>query len=224
MKRAFFSIACLLALSTPALAADGPSLDAVAGTTGAGAAIRVPVRNGTAVRVNLGTASFGRTATFENRVINADVHLALDERVMIRTSSLTVERMSKRGLGVVGGVVLNNTSIHAISVPTDSTVTINGATYSQAGAGVIFTDVHWSKLAPYLGIRIAPPSLHGAALELGGYYQGAARVDFSATGAIAANQSSFQPYYDDEARQLRTALAPVKVYPVVQLSIPLLRR
>jgi hypothetical protein len=198
----------------------GPTI----GTTGIGGTIRVPLKNGVALRLTGGTATVGRTSSFQNRVIDVDVHLALDERIMVRTLGLTLEKMGRHGLGIVGGFYNNGNGIRAVSIPTDSTVTIKGTTYSQADAGKIFTDVRWNRFAPYLGVRIAPSKLGGAFLEMGGYYQGASQVQFSATGAIAANQSSFQPYYDDETRQLRGALAPVRVYPVVQIGFPLFRR
>jgi hypothetical protein len=37
--------------------------------------------------------------------------------------------------------------------------------------------------------------------------------------AIAANVAKFQPYFDEGRRQLRTELAPVALYPVVQVGI-----
>lgn len=204
--------------------ADPFTVDLVAGTTGVGPQVRVPLSGGTTLRVGAGALTFGRNSTFSNNVIDARVNLALNETVNIRTGVVSIERMNAHGLGIVGGVFLNGNGVHAVSVPTDSTVTIGGTTYTQAGAGVIYTDVSWNRIAPYLGVRLAPTSLHGAFLEVGGYYQGAANVTFSATGAIAANQSKFQPYYDSETAQLRRELAPVQVYPVVTVGIPLLRR
>lgn len=220
----FMPLVLLFASVGPARA-DIVGFEAAAGTTGVGGGVRLNLpMTGTTLRLSGGALNFSRNSTYENRVINADVNLALRGTAQIRTVGLTLERMNPWGFGLVGGVYLNNNSIHAVSVPIDSSVVINGATYTQQGAGMVYTDVHWNRVAPYLGFRFAPRALHGAYLEAGGFYQGRARVNFSATGAIAANQSSFQPYYDEETRQLRAELAPVQVYPVFQVGIPLFHR
>lgn len=221
-----FSVASLLALlafGAPA-AAEPAALDLSAGTLGVAASISRSVGSGTRLRFTYGTVAFGRTEQFDNLVIDVTARLKLTESFRVRTAGLYAERTLRGGpFAAVVGVVDNLNHISAVSVPADQSITIAGVVYPQANAGVIMTEIGWARIAPYLGIAFAPRSPRRLAFvgEIGGIIQGHANVDFSATGAILANQAKFQPYYDDERRQLTAELAPVQIYPVIQAGLRL---
>ncbi len=203
------------------------SLDLSAGTLGLSAGLVQPVGAETDVRFVYGDASFTRTDHFSNLVIDVTANLAVHEKIRTQTAGIYVDRSLHHGpFHVTAGAIYNLNTVSGTSIPTNTTVVIGGASFSQADAGVIFTTVRWPALAPYLGIGFAPP--HGPHrigffADAGVYYQGRPRVEFSATGAIEANVAKFQPYFDEGRRQLTTELAPAQVYPVVQIGarIPL---
>jgi hypothetical protein len=124
---------------------------------------------------------------------------------------------------VTGGLIYNLNRIAGTSVPTNSSVVIAGVPYSQQNAGEIFTIVRWPAIAPYLGVGFGPPLTARRRIaffgDAGVFYQGNARVAFSASGAIAANYAQFQPYFDEGRRQLAAELSPAIVYPVVQIGL-----
>lgn len=216
-------LVCLLAASCglPALASE-PEAGISIGTSGFGVSVAKEVRPGTTVRLEAGTAAFGRSELFDNTVIDVQARLRLNESFRIRAAGAYLERRLRNSpLALVGGAVLNGNSISAVSVPSDQSVTISGVVYSQSAAGLIFTNVYWARVAPYLGAALRMPA-RGRFVpyaELGGYYQGKARVDFNATGAILANQAQFQKYYDNERSQLTAELAPVQFYPVARFGV-----
>jgi hypothetical protein len=217
---------CGLLAPWPARAA-GQAIDLSAGTLGLSAALVQPIGPATDLRVAYGDFEFTRTQNFSNLVIDVIANLSVRESYRVRTFGIYADHLVGRGFHVSGGLIYNLNRIGGVSVPTDSSVVIGGTTFSQKDAGQIFTVVRWPALAPYLGVGFVSTSNRRKGIvlfgEAGAYYEGRARVEFSATGAIAANVLKFQPYFDEGRRQLTTELAPVAVYPVVQvgLRIPL---
>lgn len=210
-------------LSTPARA-EVPAIDLTAGSLGVAGSISRSIGAGTRLRFTYGTVTFGRTEQFENLVIDVTARLKLTESFRVRTAGLYAERTLGAGpLSLVFGVVDNLNHISAVSVPADQSITIDGVVYPQADAGVITTEIAWARIAPYVGIAFGPRHPRRLAFigEVGGIFQGRANVNFSATGAILANQAKFQAYYDDERRQLTAELAPVQIYPVIQAGLRL---
>jgi hypothetical protein len=221
----FFSLALLsCALLAPQVArASEPAVDLSVGTSGISAGIEQPVGPATDVRLSYGVLDFTNTQSFSNLVIDVTANLSVHEAFHVRTLGLYADHTIHGSFYATAGLVYNLNQINGTSVPTGSSVVIDGVVYPQASAGVIYTVVRWPAIAPYLGIGFGPP-IHGrrhAGLfgDAGLYYQGPARVEFSATGAILANYAKFQPYFDEGRRQLTTGLAPVEVYPVIRLGL-----
>ena len=218
---AAFGIAALAACAPIAVSAD-PTVDVSVGTLGAAASISRPLNAETTLRFTYGTWQFARTAAFDNLVIDVTARLRLNESFRVQTAGFYVERRLRGPLSLVGGALLNLNTIDAVSVPADQSITIGGVVYPENTAGVIFTHIRWNPVAPYVGISLTPaqPAAHASFfVQLGAYYQGKARVTFDATGAILANQTTFQPYYDNERAQLTSELGPFQFYPVVQLGM-----
>lgn len=218
---AFFA---LVLLATRPAAAAGTALDLSVGTLGIAGGIVEALGPATDARLTYGDVAFGRTQNFGNLVIDVTANLTVHESFRLRTVGLFADRVLHGGpLHVSAGIIYNLNQVNGVSVPTDSSIVISGITYSQATAGRIYTVVRWPALAPYLGIGFGPPlrTARGAHLfgDIGAYYQGKSRVEFSATGAIAANYAKFQPYFDERRRQLQAELAPVAVFPVAQLGL-----
>jgi hypothetical protein len=212
-----------LGLPQPSLA-SGQGIDLSAGTLGFAGSLVQPFGPDTDMRFSYGEASFTRTDSFSNLVIDVTANLAVHEAFRVQSVGLYVDRHLRRGpVHVSAGLVYNLNRISGTSIPTNSTVIIGGNAFSQKDAGEIFTVVRWPAIAPYLGIGFGPrakgPRRSALFGDAGFYYQGRARVEFSATGAIAANYTKFQPYFDEGRRQLTTELAPVQVYPVLQLGV-----
>ena len=213
------AFAIFLGSTVPALA--DPSVDLSAGTLGAAASIRTPVSTTTALRLTYGTWQLGRSATFDNQIIDVSAHLRLSESFRVQTIGVYGERRLRAPLALVAGAVVNLNTISAVSVPADQSLTIGGVVYPEATAGTITTNVRWNRVAPYVGLALVPPPAARSAVfaEIGTFYQGKARVAFDATGAILANQATFQNYYDSERRQLTSELAPFVFFPVVQFGL-----
>jgi hypothetical protein len=214
------ALALVVLLNAPAWA-DEPSVTLSVGTGGVSASISRPVAAQTTLRLTYGTLQFKRSEQFDNVVIDVTARLRLNETFKIQNAGLYVERTLHGPFSIVGGVVDNLNHISAVSVPSDQSITIGGVVFPQATAGVIFTEIGWNHISPYIGFAYAPKTGARTSLyaEAGAYYQGKAHVDFNATGAILANQAKFQKYYDDERRQLTAQLAPVQLYPVIQLGV-----
>ncbi len=128
-------------------------------------------------------------------------------------------------MSLILGAIANENRINAVSVPADSSILINHYVYSAAKAGQIFTNVKWTPYDPYIGLSFesAPHRRHSLSLvgQVGAFYEGKAKVTFDSNGAIKANQASFIRYYNTLERQLTVELAPVQVYPVIQLGLRL---
>jgi len=214
----------MLAMCGAAPAAADPAVDLSAGTLGLAASIDRPLSAGTTLRFTYGTWQFSRSDAFDNVVIDVSAHLRLNESFRVQNAGFYLERHAGGPFALVGGAILNLNSIDAVSVPSDQSLTIGGVVYPQNTAGVILTHIRWNRVAPYLGISISPPAPAGRLAlfaQVGAYYQGKARVAFDATGAILANQTTFQNYYNNERAQLTAELAPFQFYPVVQLGVRL---
>lgn len=217
LTSAFLLALASLALAEPARAGE-TELGVGLGTTGIGPRAAFTLRDGSQVRIGLSEYTFGRIEGFDNTVLDAQVRLRLDESFRLRNVTLSYERPHTRPLGLVVGLAGNFNRIHATSVPSDSTVVLNGSTISGTQAGVIFTDVTWNRIAPYVGVHLERPGGPGLYAEAGVFYQGTARVNFDATGQIRDNQKKFQPYYDAETKILRRELSPVQFYPVLDVG------
>lgn len=215
--------ALLLVILARAPASADQAIDVSAGTQGFAADLVQSVGPKTDLRLSYGDVSFDRTQSFSNLVIDVVANLAVSETYQVRSFGLYADRALGKRFHASGGLIYNLNRIDGTSVPTDSSVVIDGVTYSQKNAGEIFTVVRWPALAPYLGIGFGPRlSEHRRVAffgDAGAYYEGRARVAFSATGAIAANYNNFQSYFDEGRRQLTAELAPVTVYPVVQIGV-----
>jgi len=224
MKRllAFFLIATAFFAASVA-SADPLSLDVGAGTMGVSAGVIDATGSASDVRLTFGTFTFTRSQQFSNLVIDVVANLGIAERLRAQTLGLYVDRDLRGTFHLTGGLIYNQNRGDGTSVPQNSSVIIDGVSYSQRDAGVIYTTVTWPALAPYLGIGFGPRARDRRRFamfgEAGAYYQGPAHVAFSATGAIEANYTKFQPYFDEGKRQLTTLLAPVQVYPVLQIGV-----
>jgi hypothetical protein len=211
--------------ASPASAA-GQAIDLSIGTLGIAGAIVQPTGPSSDLRLSYGNVAFTRTDAFSNLVIDLTANLAVHEIVRTQTLALSADRVVRGGpIHISAGLVYNLNSVNGTSIPTNSSVVIDGVSYSQKDAGEIFTHVRWPALAPYIGIGFGPrphalrrPALFG---EAGLYYQGRARAEFSASGAIEANYTTFKPYFDEGRRQLQAELAPVQLYPVIQVGLRL---
>jgi len=223
VRRAFVLATLFLLLQTrQALAAD-QAIDVSAGTQGIAGAFVQGVGPGTDVRLAFSDFEFTRTQNFSNLVIDVIANLAVHETFQLRSFGVYTDRVVSGPFHVTGGLIYNLNRIAGTSVPTDSSVVIAGVPYSQQNAGEIFTIVRWPAIAPYLGVGFSPRLTARRRIaffgDAGVYYQGNARVEFSASGAIAANYAQFQPYFDEGRRQLAAELSPVIVYPVVQIGV-----
>jgi hypothetical protein len=210
----------MFALDAPARA-DESSVTLSVGSGGIAASYGRPIGPGTTVKVTYGTLQFKRSEQFDNVVIDVVARLRLNETFRISNAGVYVERSLHGPFSVVGGIVANLNHISAVSVPSDQSITISGVVFPQDTAGVVFTEIGWNRVSPYIGFAYAPKTSARTSLyaEAGAYYQGQAHVEFNATGAILANQAKFQKYYDDERRQLTAQLAPVQIYPVIQVGM-----
>lgn len=220
-RRAAFGIAAISIACAAPVRAD-PSIDVSFGTLGAAASVSRALDNGTTLRFTYGTWQFARSANFDNQVIDVSARLRLAESFRVQNAGFYAERRLRGPVALVAGVVLNLNAIDAVSLPSDQSVTIGGVVFPESTAGVIFTHIRWNPVAPFLGITLTPtrPAAHPTFFaQIGAYYQGKARVAFDATGAILANQATFQPYYDNERAQLTSELGPFQLYPVVQLGM-----
>jgi hypothetical protein len=214
---------CATLAGSPASAA-GPAIDLSVGTLGISGSLVQPTGKSTDIRLSYGSVAFTRTDAFSNLVIDLTANLAVHETVRAQTVSVAAERVIRGGrFHLSAGLVYNLNSVNGTSIPTNSSVVIDGVSYSQKDAGEIFTVVRWPALAPYIGIGFGPrphgprrPAFFG---DAGLYYQGRARAEFSASGAIQANYTKFQPYFDEGRRQLQAELAPLELYPVIQVGM-----
>ena len=219
---AVFGLLLCALLRPVAASAAGGELEVSLGTLGIAGAFVQPTGPATDLRLAYGGVDFTLTASFSNLVIDVTANLAVHETFHVRSLGLYADHTLHGSFYVTGGLVSNSNRIDGTSIPTDSSVVIDGTSYSQANAGEIFTVVRWPAIAPYLGFGFGPRGKGrraGLFGDAGLYYQGRARVEFSATGAIAANYTKFQPYFDEGRRQLTTDLAPLVVYPVIQVGM-----
>jgi hypothetical protein len=221
--RAFVIATLFFALQATGARAADQAIDVSAGTQGISGGFVQPVGPGTDVRLAFSNFEFTRTQNFSNLVIDVVANLAVHETFQVRSFGVYTDRVIRGPFHVTGGLIYNLNRIGGTSVPTDSSVVIAGVAYSQQNAGEIFTIVRWPAIAPYLGIGLSPRlTAHRRVAffgDAGVFYQGNARVEFSASGAIAANYAQFQPYFDEGRRQLAAELGPVVVYPVIQIGV-----
>ena len=224
MKR-YLVIAFLLVTQAPALA-DSPDLTLQLGSLGIGAGVVMPSDPRTQWRLQYNYFQYSRSDIFQNLVIDVTARLRLDQQYRLNNGALLFDKypLAVLPFHLTGGIFYNNNAIHGVSVPIDSSITINGVVYPQNVAGNIILDASWRRLAPYVGIGWANKnSKRGWSLagDLGVVYQGKVTVGLTSTGAIQQNQATFQKYFDEETRQLTSQLGPLQFYPLGQLTFRL---
>ncbi len=117
---------------------------------------------------------------------------------------------------LTGGVLINLNTFDVDLVPTE-TYTVGGDEYTPDKLGKLTAKIDFNKLSPYIGIGIGNPTAGDSglkfALDIGTVYQGAPKVDLSATGLI---EPSAAP---DQQEQLQDNVSWFKWFPVVSLGI-----
>ena len=218
-----FFAATVLTCSAAALA-DQTDVDLHLGTLGYGPGITVHVDPHTDYRFEYSYFQYKRSDVYSNLVINVTATLQLDQTYRLNNAAFLIDKypFAASPFHITAGAMLNENTIHGVSIPLGSSITINGTTYAQSVAGNVIIDAMWNRIAPYFGIGWG--STHAkhrlsVAGDLGVTYQGRVNVNLTATGAIEANESQFQAYFDEEKRQLTSELAPLQLYPVAQIEL-----
>lgn len=125
------------------------------------------------------------------------------------------------GFRVTGGALYNGNELSARAAPSDS-FDIGGTIYTPAEVGTLTGDIDFRKTAPYLGIGwgnpLAPGSKWTVSLDLGIMFQGAADVDYTATGALSTDPA-FLADLDTERAELEDALDNFEYYPVASIGV-----
>ena len=213
----------VLLCAAPAFA-DPPDIDLHLGTLGYGAGVTVPVDPHTDYRFEYSYFQYKRSDVYSNLVINVVATLQLDQTYRLNNAAFLIDKYPfvSSPFHITAGALLNENTIHGVSVPLGSSITINGTTYAQSVAGNVIIDAMWNRVAPYFGIGWGGAhQKHRLSVvgDLGVTYQGKVNIALTAPGAIEANESQFQAYFDQEKRQLTSELAPLQLYPVAQVEL-----
>jgi hypothetical protein len=144
-----------------------------------------------------------------------------DSHLQMLSETVTADYFpwQKHSFYISAGAVFNQLRLSGQSQPTSGTITIGNTTYPANDIGIANLLIRQQPVAPYLGIGgnllTFDKEKHWAiGAELGAYYAGDAKVDFSTTSGlvsasdIAAEKSKIKEYADD-----------ARIWPVAKLSL-----
>jgi len=188
------------------------------GSGGLGGSVAVGLDARTSIDVGASAFVYHQQQTFNNNEADISTSVSFVERLQLQQIPISVNRRIGQGpLAVGAGIMVNNDHLGASSIPFTENVTIAGTVYSAATAGQAFADVHWHHLAPLLSLSYRPRA-NGLTASAGAFFEGRPIVDIYETGAIAANRDRIANYISSFESQLRRALGPVTVYPIVTVG------
>ncbi len=225
LSTALFALG-LLALAPPAARADSPvQVQFEPNSYGLGAAISAPVSRRADLRfIENGLVIYTSQNTV-NPIINIVAQIALLDTIKYKNYGLFYDLHWKHYYPVSYSVGLYNNLnfIDSRSIPTSSTVTINGTTYSAAAAGTVDVQVFWRRLTPYVGLHygLSHKARYGMVADLGAAFQGSPLSTITATGEIGANPQIVGAYLAQIRTVIAKQIAPYNVYPIVGVGFSL---
>jgi hypothetical protein len=209
-------VAVVLVLCSAMAAAQPIALQA--GTTGFGAEIGAGVNDYVAARLSFGAGSVPYSIT--------ESGIRYDARAKPRVVLLNLDVHPFGGVfRLSAGVAYNGTRIEGAADTASGTILINNATYNTADVGTVKGEVHFRKLAPYLGLGWGA-SARGTT---GFFFTSDFGAMYSpATGSVTGSCAPFLPppvcasLQSDlraEADAFRREVETYRFYPVVRLGL-----
>lgn len=149
-----------------------------------------------------------------------DVNYDFDLRVL--TFPLTLDWYPFRGGFHLSGGLIFNQSKMGLDTTSNSSITINGHTYTASEYGAIHGDARFARLAPYIGIgwgnAFGKEGRWGILTDLGVAFLGQPHATLSATGPIAADPT-FRSDLAQQQHDIEDDLSILKFYPVASISL-----
>ena len=225
LRTTFLSLGLLAALPAGARADSSVQVQFEPNSYGLGAAITAPVGKRADLRfIENGLVIYTSENTV-NPIINIVAQIALFDTIKYKNYGLFYDLHWKHYYPVsyAVGVYNNLNFIDSRSIPTSSTVTIDGTTYSAAAAGTIDVQVFWRRMTPYVGLHygLKKKARYGLVADLGAAFQGNPLSTITATGEIAANPQIVGSYLNAIRTVIAKQIAPYDVYPIVGVGFSL---
>lgn len=188
------------------------------GTTGLGAEIGTGINDYVALRASFGAGSVPYSIT--------ESGVRYDAKARPRVGLLNLDLHPFGGVfRLSAGIAYNGTRIEGAADTTSGTLVLNGVTYNTSDLGSVTGEVHFRKVAPYVGLGWG----YAARGTTGFFFTSDFGALYSpATGSVTGNCAPFLPppvcatVQNDlraEADAFRREVETYKFYPVVRLGV-----
>ncbi|HEY6094646.1 MAG TPA: hypothetical protein VIU93_06810 [Gallionellaceae bacterium] len=216
MKKHFLIGALLSAMPVAAMADSSATvdIDLHASSIGAGVGFAIPLSNNVAGRISLSKLNYNFQTSQDQ--INYDATFKLGS-----VAALADWHVFGGFTHLTAGVIFNNNDFSMSGVPSGSTFTIDGTTYTTAQVSSLNATVTFNKVAPYLGFGWsgrASKTGWSFKSDIGVMFIGAPKSQLSITGSMASDPATMNHVANAQA-QLDQDLEKIKLYPVVSLGI-----
>lgn len=217
MTRVVVAVLLLASLAWSTLASAQPIALQV-GTTGFGAEIGAGFNDYVALRASFGVGAVPYSIT--------ESGIRYDAKARPRVGLLNLDLHPFGGVfRLSAGLAYNGTRIEGAADTTSGTIVLNGVTYNTSDLGTVTGEVHFRKVAPYVGLGWG-----NAARGTAGFFFSS---DFGAmyspaTGSVTGSCAPFLPLpvcasiqsdLRAEADSFRREVEKYKFYPVVRLGV-----
>jgi hypothetical protein len=210
-----------LALSSTALAADGPqgseggrfALGITGGTLGVGPELSYRFTDHIGVRGSLGWLSIGREQDVDDIDYDGDLDL-------LSFGGMLDVYPFGGGFRLSGGVRWVGNEINLRASPTND-VTIGGTTYTPAEIGTLRGTVEPNAVAPVVTLGWTGKLKRGFTLgvEAGAMFQGAAKITNLRANGLLGSDAAFLADIEAEEEEIEDDIDDYKVWPVVQILV-----
>lgn len=189
-----------------------------AGTTGLGAEVGAGLTDYFGVRASYGTGTFPYSVT--------ESGIRYDSKAKPKVGLLALDLHPFGGVfRLTAGVAYNGTRIEGRADTSTGTVVLNNVTYNTSEVGTVEGEVHFAKVAPYVGIGWGPAAQGSKGFfftsDFGAMYSPATGsvtgtcAPFVAPPVCASLQSDLRA----EADAFRREVESYKFYPVIRIGL-----
>jgi len=213
-KKVTVAIAIFLFAFSTTVYAQSNSLGVKASTLGLGLEVERSFSDLISGRIGVNYFTYDYSGTEDDIEYDFDLNL-------MSLSALLDWHPFKGSFRISVGAIYNGNELDA-KAKTSGTYDIGDSTYTGAQLGTLKGKIDFDDIAPYLGLgwdtSFGKNKAFGFLFELGVIYQGSPKVDLSADGPIASDQT-FQNELAKEENNLQSDLDDFKVYPVIAIGL-----